>query len=95
MTRKKKKKDPLGRVMAKVAKGKKLTKRDRSILSAARDAMNYPTRGKDPLSRAMSKAARGKELDHVDKTAISGAIDAVEPSKRTKKKKKKNSKRKN
>lgn len=89
MARRKKKYDPLGRIMAKVAKGKKLSPADKKILSAVRDALNYPTRGRDPLSRAMSKVARGKRLDHVDKAAISGAVDAVEPSKKRKKRKKK------
>ena len=87
--RKKKISDPLARVMRKVAKGKPLTKRDREILSAARDAMNLATRGKDPLARAMSKVARGKKLSAADKLAISGAIDAVEPSKKRKRRRKK------
>ena len=77
--------DPLARVMRKVARGEKLTKKDREILSAARDAMNIATRGKDPLARAMSKVAKGQKLTAADKIAISGAIDAVEPSKKRKK----------
>lgn len=90
MARKKKISDPLARVMRKVAEGKKLTKRDREILSAARDAMNIATRSKkDPLARAMSKVARGERLTAADKLAISGAIDAVEPSKKRKRRKKK------
>lgn len=73
--------------MKKVAEGKLLTKRDREILSAARDALNLATRGKDPLARAMSKVARGKRLNAIDKAAISGAIDAVKSSRKRKKRK--------
>lgn len=78
---------PLAKVMKKVAEGKPLTKRDREILSAARDALNLATRGKDPLARAMSKVARGKRLNAIDKAAISGAIDAVKSSRKRKKRK--------
>lgn len=74
---KKKISDPLARVMRKVAKGQKLTKKDREILSAARDAMNLATKGDDPLARAMRKVAKGQKLTAADKIAISGAIDAV------------------
>ena len=81
--------DPLARVMKKVAEGKKLTKHEREILSAARDAMNLSTRGRDPLSRAMSKVARGERLTAADKLAISGAVDAAHPEKRKKKKRRK------
>ena len=86
--RKRKISDPLARVMKKVAEGKKLTKRDREILSAARDAMNIATRGKDPLARAMSKVARGERLTSADKIAISGAVDAVRSKKKKTRKKK-------
>lgn len=78
MARKKKISDPLARVMRKVAEGKKLSKHDREILSAVRDAMNLaPNSKKDPLARAMSKVAKGERLTASDKLAISGAIDAV------------------
>ena len=80
--------DPLARVMRKVAEGKKLSKRDREILSAVRDALNISTRSKkDPLARAMSKVAKGKKLNAVDKIAISGAIDVVRSCSKKKKEK--------
>ena len=86
MARRKKKLDTLEKVMSKVAKGKKLTKHERELLSAMRDGMNLATHSKkDPLARAMTKVAKGEKLTAVDKVAISGAIDAVKSHEKKKK----------
>jgi len=76
-------KTALGRVMAKVRRGQKLTARDRAILSAARDAMckRDPKSG-TPLEKTMSKVRKGKRLKRKDRNIISAAVDAAKKSKR-------------
>lgn len=74
-----KKKKPASKVMSKVRAGKKLSKRDRQILSAMADALHKKDARNSgtSLEKIMRKVAQGKKLTKIEREIISAALDAV------------------